>query len=55
MSTASNKATKQYDLIVIGSGSATNLLDPMIQKNPKIKIALIDKDEPGGILSLIHI
>ena len=49
MSTASNKATKQYDLIVIGSGSATNLLDPMIQKNPKIKIALIDKDEPGGI------
>jgi mycothione reductase len=40
---------KEYDLIVIGTGSATNLLDPMIQKNPKIKIAVIDKDEPGGI------
>jgi len=40
---------KQYDLIIVGSGSATNLLDPMIQRNPKIKIAVIDKDEPGGI------
>lgn len=40
---------KQYDLIMIGSGSATNLLDPLIQGNPKIKIAIIDKDEPGGI------
>src|SRR5881397_2842922 len=40
---------KEYDLIVIGSGSAMNLIDPMIQDNPKIKIAVIDKDEPGGI------
>src|SRR5579864_7260730 len=40
---------KHYDLIVIGSGSAMNIVDPMIQQNPKIKIAVIDKDEPGGI------
>jgi mycothione reductase len=40
---------KEYDLIIIGSGSATNLLDALISRNPKIKIALIDKDEPGGI------
>ncbi len=40
---------KEYDLIVIGSGSAMNMVDPMIQQNPKIKIAVIDKDEPGGI------
>ncbi len=40
---------KDYDLIIIGSGSATNLIDPLIQSNPKIKIAVIDKDEPGGI------
>ncbi len=40
---------KDYDLIVVGTGSATNLLDPMIQENPKIRIAVIDKDEPGGI------
>ncbi len=40
---------KRYDLIIIGSGSAMNIVDPMIQANPKIKIAVIDKDEPGGI------
>jgi mycothione reductase len=42
-------ALKNYDLIIIGSGSATNLIDVLIQSNPKIKIAIIDKDEPGGI------
>ncbi len=40
---------KDYDLIVIGSGSAMNLVEPMIQDNPNIRIAVIDKDEPGGI------
>src|SRR5215467_15475183 len=40
---------KDYDLIIIGSGSAMNLVDPMIQENPDIRIAVIDKDEPGGI------
>ncbi len=40
---------KEYDLIVIGSGSAMNIVDPMIQENPDIRIAVIDKDEPGGI------
>ena len=40
---------KEYDLIVIGSGSAMNIVDPMIQENPDINIAVIDKDEPGGI------
>jgi dihydrolipoamide dehydrogenase len=40
---------KQYDLIVIGTGSVMNIVEPMIQENPKIKVAVIDKDEPGGI------
>ena len=40
---------KTYDLIVIGSGSAMNLVDPMLHENPGMKIAVIDKDEPGGI------
>ena len=40
---------KEYDLIIIGSGSAVSIIDPMIQENPKIRIAVIDKDEPGGI------
>ena len=40
---------KDYDLIVIGSGSAMNLVDPMLQRNPEMRVAVIDKDEPGGI------
>ncbi len=40
---------KEYDLIVIGTGSVMNIVDPMIQDNPNIRIAVIDKDEPGGI------
>src|SRR5215471_20079991 len=40
---------KNYDLIVIGSGSAMNVVDPMLQQNPRMKVAVIDKDEPGGI------
>jgi len=40
---------KQYDLISIGTGSAMSIVEAMIQKNPKISVAVIDKDEPGGI------
>lgn len=40
---------ENYDLIVIGTGSAMNYTNPIINSNPKIKIAVIDKDEPGGI------
>jgi dihydrolipoamide dehydrogenase len=40
---------KQYDLIVIGTGSAMEIVDAMIQDNPHMKVAVIDKDEPGGI------
>jgi dihydrolipoamide dehydrogenase len=40
---------KEYDLISIGTGSAMNIVDAMIQKNSKLKVAVIDKDEPGGI------
>ncbi|MFX1486274.1 MAG: dihydrolipoyl dehydrogenase [Promethearchaeota archaeon] len=40
---------KEYDLIVIGSGSAMSIVDAMIQQNPSLKVAVIDKDEPGGI------
>jgi mycothione reductase len=42
-------AVKDYDLIVIGTGSAMNIVDPMLRDNPKMKVAVIDKDEPGGI------
>jgi len=40
---------KEYDLIVIGTGSAMEIVNTAIQKNPHIKVAIIDKDEPGGI------
>src|SRR5579863_6650087 len=43
------KAVKDYGLIVIGTGSAMNIVDPMLRENPKLKVAVIDKDEPGGI------
>ncbi len=38
-----------YDLISIGTGSAMGIVDAMLRKNPNIKVAVIDKDEPGGI------
>jgi dihydrolipoamide dehydrogenase len=40
---------KEYDLITIGTGSAMDIVNVMIESNPHVKIAVIDKDEPGGI------
>src|SRR5919109_88895 len=40
---------KEYDLISIGTGSAIHIVDAMLQRNPNLKVAIIDKDEPGGI------
>lgn len=40
---------KVYDSIVIGTGSAMNFVSAIIQGNPNMKVAVIDKDDPGGI------
>jgi dihydrolipoamide dehydrogenase len=40
---------KEYDWIVVGSGSVMAIVDAIIQTNPRVKIAVIDKDDPGGI------
>jgi len=40
---------KEYDVVVVGSGSAMNVVEALIQENSKVKVAVIDKDEPGGI------
>jgi mycothione reductase len=40
---------KNYDVISIGTGSAMNIVSAMVQGNPETKVAVIDKDEPGGI------
>jgi mycothione reductase len=40
---------KTYDLIVIGTGSAMIILESMLRREPHLKAAVIDKDDPGGI------
>ncbi len=40
---------KEYDLISIGTGSAMSVVDAMLQANPNLRVAVVDKDEPGGI------
>jgi dihydrolipoamide dehydrogenase len=40
---------KHYDLIIIGTGSAMNILEPYLEDNPDAKVAVIEKDTPGGI------
>lgn len=40
---------KKYDLIVIGTGSGMNYVGAIMEMNPGFKVAVIDKDEPGGI------
>ncbi|MCJ7633525.1 FAD-dependent oxidoreductase [Candidatus Bathyarchaeota archaeon] len=38
-----------FDLIVIGTGSAMDIVDALIREKANLRIAVIDKDEPGGI------
>ncbi|MBO8182321.1 MAG: dihydrolipoyl dehydrogenase [Archaeoglobus sp.] len=40
---------KEYDLIAIGTGSAMNIVSEILRHKPEMKVAVIDKDEPGGI------
>jgi mycothione reductase len=40
---------RNYDLIAIGTGSGMGIVDAMLRHNPSLKVAIIDKDEPGGV------
>ncbi len=40
---------KEYDLIAIGTGSVMNILNGYIARNADARVAVIDRDEPGGI------
>jgi dihydrolipoamide dehydrogenase len=40
---------KEYDLIVLGTGSAMDVVNAVVQEQPDLKLAIIDKDAPGGI------
>ncbi len=39
----------KYDVIAIGTGSAMNILEAMLNQNEDLRVAVIDKDPPGGI------
>ncbi len=40
---------RQFDLIVVGTGSVMEIVNAVLQDNPHWRVAVIDKDEPGGI------
>ncbi len=40
---------QEYDLIVIGSGSGMNYVGSMLDSNPDMKVAVVDRNRPGGI------
>lgn len=42
-------AIKKFDAIVIGTGSGLEIVNGLLQKDRSAKIAVIDKDKPGGI------
>ncbi len=40
---------KKYDFIAVGTGSAMSIIDALLQQDSGLKVAVIDKDDPGGI------
>lgn len=40
---------KEYDILGIGSGAAISVVSAWLDHHPQSKVALIDKDTPGGI------
>jgi dihydrolipoamide dehydrogenase len=40
---------KEYDFILIGTGSGMEIASALLEDNKNLKAAIIDKDEPGGI------
>ncbi len=42
-------SVKHYDAIAIGTGSVMAVVNGFIQYNPDAKVAVVDKDKPGGI------
>ncbi|MGQ9583645.1 MAG: dihydrolipoyl dehydrogenase [Thermoplasmatota archaeon] len=43
------RGLRDYDVVLIGTGSGMNVLAPMLEANPTLRAAVVDKDEPGGI------
>ncbi len=40
---------KEYDIIAIGTGSAMNIISPILDQFPEIKVAVIESGPAGGI------
>jgi dihydrolipoamide dehydrogenase len=40
---------KEYDYIALGSGSAMGIVTAILQGHPGARVAVVDKDDPGGI------
>ena len=40
---------KHYDCIAIGTGSAMSVVEALLRHDPETRVAVVDKDEPGGI------
>jgi len=40
---------KHYDCIAVGSGSALTVVEGLLEDNPEARVAVVDKDEPGGL------
>src|SRR5947208_3897133 len=40
---------REYDVIAVGTGSVMAVAEATIEANPRIKVAVIARDEPGGI------
>jgi dihydrolipoamide dehydrogenase len=40
---------KHYDIIAIGTGSAMNIVSTLVETNENIKVAVVEKDDVGGI------
>jgi mycothione reductase len=40
---------RKFDLIAIGTGSVMETVELMLKDNPKLRVAVVDKDTPGGI------
>ncbi|MBM4249637.1 MAG: dihydrolipoyl dehydrogenase [Euryarchaeota archaeon] len=40
---------KDFDVILVGTGSGMNIVSAMMERDPDLRVAVIDKDDPGGI------
>ena len=40
---------EEFDAILVGTGSGLQIINALISENPAMKVAVIDRDEPGGI------